>query len=67
MINMNKKQVVKIIMLSVPVIALVIATLAGLDMEAQNSIQEVLTQIIVIVAGAIGVTGIVANNDKDEE
>lgn len=64
---MNKKQVVKIIMLSVPVIALVIATLAGLDMEAQNSIQEVLTQIIVIVAGAIGVTGIVANNDKDEE
>lgn len=54
-------------MLSVPVIALVIATLAGLDMEAQNSIQEVLTQIIVIVAGAIGVTGIVANNDKDEE
>jgi hypothetical protein len=62
---MKKKQIVKILLLSVPVIALVIATLFGLDVTAQNEIQEILQQIIVIVAGAIGVTGIVLNNDKE--
>jgi uncharacterized membrane protein YtjA (UPF0391 family) len=64
--KVQNKQVFKIIMLSVPVIALVIATLAGLDANAQMQIQDVLTQIIVIVAGALGVTGIAMNNDKND-
>lgn len=63
----EKKQIVKIIMLSIPVIALVIATLAGLDLEAQSAIEEVLVQIVVIVSGALGITGIAMNNDKNEQ
>lgn len=63
---MGKKQWIKIALLSAPIIALVIATLAGLDMEAQKGIEEVIVQIVVIVAGALGVTGVVANNDKNE-
>jgi hypothetical protein len=63
---MNKKQWIKIATLSAPIIALVIATLAGLDANAQNEIQEVILSIITIVAGAIGVGGVVANNDKNE-
>lgn len=65
--NMNKKQWVKIALMSAPIIALVVATLAGLDATAQQSINDVIVQIIVIVAGALGVTGVVANNDKDEQ
>lgn len=65
--NMNKKQWVKIALMSAPIIALVIATLAGLDATAQQSINDVIVQIVVIVAGALGVTGVVANNDKDEQ
>ncbi|MBL5872350.1 hypothetical protein HV417_02075 [Bacillus sporothermodurans] len=64
---MNKKQWVKIALMSAPIIALVVATLAGLDATAQQSINDVIVQIIVIVAGALGVTGVVANNDKDEQ
>ncbi|MBL5776983.1 hypothetical protein HV436_01355 [Bacillus sporothermodurans] len=64
---MNKKQWVKIALMSAPIIALVIATLAGLDATAQQSINDVIVQIVVIVAGALGVTGVVANNDKDEQ
>jgi uncharacterized membrane protein HdeD (DUF308 family) len=62
---MNKKQWIKIALMSAPIIALVIGTLAGLDIDAQNSIQEVLIMVITIIAGAIGVTGVVANNDKN--
>jgi hypothetical protein len=65
--KLQKKQIFKILLLSVPVIALVIATLTGLDEGSQLEIQDVLTQIIVIVAGALGVTGIAMNNDKDEQ
>jgi hypothetical protein len=64
---MTKKQWVKIALLSAPIIALVVATLAGLDPEAQQGIQEVIVQIIIIVAGAIGVTGVVVNNDKENK
>lgn len=67
MINMNKKQWIKIALLSAPIIALVVASLTGLDLEAQQGIEEVLVQLIVIVAGAIGVTGVVVNNDKDNK
>lgn len=65
--NMNKKQWVKIALMSAPIIALVVATLAGLDATAQQSINDVIVQIVVIVAGALGVTGVVANNDKEEQ
>jgi hypothetical protein len=62
---MNKKQWVKIALLSAPIIALVIASLAGLGAETQTEIQEIITNVIIVVAGAIGVTGIAMNNDKD--
>lgn len=65
--NFKGKQWVKIASLSVPIIALVITTLAGLEAGSQVQIEEVLTTIIVIVAGALGVTGVVANNDKEEQ
>jgi hypothetical protein len=64
-INMNKKQWVKIALLSAPIIALVVASLAGLDEVSRQGLEEVIVQLIVIVAGAIGVTGVVVNNDKD--
>ena len=65
--KLKGKQLVKIALLSAPIIALVIATLAGLDMEAQKSIEYVIVQIVVIVAGAVGIGGVVANNDKEEK
>lgn len=65
--KLKGKQLVKIALLSAPIIALVIATLAGLDMEAQKSIEDVIVQIVVIVAGAVGIGGVVANNDKEEK
>jgi uncharacterized membrane protein YtjA (UPF0391 family) len=65
--KLKKKQIFKIILLSVPVISLVIATLAGLDADTQIQVQDVLTQVIVIVAGALGVTGIAMNNDKEDK
>jgi hypothetical protein len=64
---MNKKQWVKVALLSAPIIALVIANLAGIDPEAQKGIEEVITQVVIIVAGAIGVTGVVVNNDKQDK
>jgi len=60
----GKKQLVKIAMLSAPIIALTIAAIVGLDFDAQKQINEIIVQIIVIVAGAIGVGGVAANNDK---
>ena len=65
--KLKGKQLVKIALLSAPIIALVIATLAGLDMEAQKSIEDVIVQIVVIVAGAVSIGGVVANNDKEEK
>lgn len=65
--KLKKKQLVKIALLSAPIIALVIATLAGLDMEAQSAIEQVIVDIVVIVAGALGIGGVVANNDKNIE
>jgi uncharacterized membrane protein HdeD (DUF308 family) len=62
---MDKKQWVKIATLSAPIIALVVGTIAGLDENAQSSIQEVVLTVIAIVAGAVGVGGVVANNDKN--
>lgn len=62
---MNKKQWVKIAGLSAPIIALVIGSLLGLDLEAQVSIEEIVIAVVAVVAGAIGVTGVVVNNDKD--
>jgi hypothetical protein len=62
---MNKKQWIKIGLMSAPIIALVIATLAGLDIDAQMSIEQVLIMIVTVIGGAIGVTGVVANNDKN--
>lgn len=64
--KLGKKKLIKIALLSAPIIALVIASLAGLDMEAQSAIEQVIVDIVVIVAGAIGVGGVVANNDKEE-
>ena len=60
----GRKQLVKIAMLSAPIIALTIAAIVGLDFDAQKQINEIIVQIIVIVAGAIGVGGVAANNDK---
>lgn len=64
---MNKKQWLKIATLSAPIIALVIGTLVGLDIDAQKSIEEVVLMIVTIVAGALGVTGVAMNNDKNDE
>ncbi len=64
---MNKKQWIKIATLSAPIIALVIGTLVGLDIDAQKSIEEVVLMIVTIVAGALGVTGVAMNNDKNDE
>ena len=60
----GRKQLIKIAMLSAPIIALTIAAIVGLDFDAQKQINEIIVQIIVIVAGAIGVGGVAANNDK---
>ena len=60
----GKKQLVKIAMLSAPIIALTIAAIVGLDFDAQKQINEIIVQVIAIVAGAIGVGGVAANNDK---
>jgi len=62
---MNKKQWIKIASLSAPIIALVVASVAGLDLDAQNSIEQIVLATIAVIAGAVGVTGVVANNDKD--
>jgi len=60
----GKKQLIKIAMLSAPIIALTIAAIVGLDFNAQQEINEIIVQVVTIVAGAIGVGGVVANNDK---
>lgn len=65
--KLKGKQLVKIALLSAPIIALVIATLAGLDMETQSAIEQVIVDIVVIIAGALGIGGVVANNDKKDK
>jgi hypothetical protein len=65
--KLKGKQLIKIALLSAPIVALVIATLAGLDMEAQSAIEQVIVDIVVIVAGALGIGGVVANNDKNTD
>ena len=64
---MNAKQWVKIATLSAPIIALVVATLTGLEEGSQAQIESIILQIIVLVGGAIGVTGVIANNDKEDQ
>ncbi|WP_144498253.1 hypothetical protein [Bacillus paralicheniformis] len=64
---MGKKQWIKIASMSAPIIALVVATLFGLDATVQDEITRVILQIVTIVGGAIGVGGVAANNDKDSQ
>lgn len=64
---MNKKQWVKIAFFSVPIVALVVGNLAGLSAEQTNDVNDWLIQGVGIVAGVLGVTGVVMNNDKDEQ
>lgn len=67
MITMGKKQWIKIATMSAPIIALVIGTLFQLDASVQDDITQIILQVVAVVAGAIGVGGVVANNDKDNQ
>lgn len=65
--KMNAKQWVKIATLSTPIIALVVATMTGLEEGSQAQIESILLQAVALIAGAIGVTGVIANNDKEDQ
>ena len=60
-----KKQWFKIAVMAAPVLALVIATLLNLGESERSTIEQVLIGLITVVGGAMGVTGIVMNNDKN--
>ena len=60
-----KKQWFKIAVMAAPVLALVIATLFNLGESERSTIEQVLIGLITVIGGAMGVTGIVMNNDKN--
>lgn len=62
---MMKKQWFKIAVMAAPVLALVIATLLNLGETERSTIEQVLIGVITVIGGAMGVTGIVMNNDKN--